>query len=73
MIDASLLSRVRTLSAAERIELLGAVWESFTATEAPITEEEKRLLEARLSDLAENPGHQSPWREVQARMRQRLP
>lgn len=73
MIDAALLSQIRTLSAVDRTELLGAVWESFTPEEAPVTEEEQQLLEARLADLREKPNDQSPWREVQARMRSRLP
>lgn len=73
MIEANLLSRVKTLSAADRLELLGAVWESFTSAEAPITEEEKRLLDTRLADFAQNPDDQNPWREVQARLKQRLP
>lgn len=73
MLDTVLLSRVKTLSVADRLELLGQVWESFSPTEVPVTEEEKRLLDERLADLAQNPHHQSPWREVQARLRQRLP
>lgn len=73
MIDAALLSQIKTLSAVERIELLGAVWETFTPEEAPVTAEEKQLLEARLADLRQKPNDQSPWREVQARMRSQLP
>lgn len=72
MIATSLLSQVKTLSAADRIELLGAVWESLTPEDAPITAEEKQLLDARLADLAQNPEDQSPWRDVQARLKQRL-
>ena len=73
MIDATLLSQIKTLSAGDRMELLGVVWESFSPEEAPVTEEEKQLLDARLTDFRQNPDDQSPWREVQARMRQRLP
>lgn len=73
MIDAALLSQIKTLSAVDRMELLGAVWETFTPKEAPVTAEEKQLLEARLADLRQKPNDQSPWREVQARMRARLP
>ena len=39
----------------------------------PVTEAEKSLLDARLADLANNPEDQSPWSEVQARLRRLLP
>ncbi len=73
MIEAALLSQVKTLSAIDRIELLGVVWESFTPEEAPITADEKQLLEARLADFRQNPGGQSLWPDVQARMKHNLP
>lgn len=73
MLDTVLLSQVKMLSVADRLELLGQVWESLSPTEVPVTEEEKRLLDERLADLRKNPHHQSPWREVQARLRERLP
>lgn len=72
MIDATLLTQVTTLSAADRIELLGAVWESLSPEDAPITAEEKQLLDTRLADFVQNPTDQSPWRDVQERLRQRL-
>lgn len=72
MIKATLLSQVKTLTAVDRIELLGHVWDTLSPTEAPATPEEKQLLESRLADLEKNPNDQSPWREVQARMRQGL-
>lgn len=73
MIEATLLSQVKTLSAVDRIELLGVVWDTLTPEEAPVTAEEKQLIESRLADLQKNQNDQSPWREVQARMRQSLP
>jgi putative addiction module component (TIGR02574 family) len=73
MIEASLLSQVKTLSVGDRIELLGVVWETLTPEDAPVTDEEKQLLHSRLADFQNNPNDQSPWREVQARMRRRLP
>jgi putative addiction module component (TIGR02574 family) len=73
MVDAALISRVRTLSAADRLELIGAVWETFSVEDAPITEAEKSLLDARLADQDNNPEDQSPWLEVQARLRRLLP
>jgi len=73
MISAALISQVRTLSVAERIELIGVVWETLSPEEIPVSEEEKVLLDVRLSDLKQNPEDQSPWTEVQARLRQQLP
>jgi putative addiction module component (TIGR02574 family) len=72
MIEATLLSQVKTLSAADRIELLGVVWASLAPEDAPVTAEEKHLLDARLADLAQNPQDQSSWRDVQLRLKQRL-
>lgn len=73
MVDASLISEVKALSAADRLELIGAVWETLSPNDTPITEEEKTLLDARLQDLEANPEKQSPWPEVQARLRRLLP
>jgi putative addiction module component (TIGR02574 family) len=73
MIEATLLSQVKTLSAPDRIELRGAVWETLTPEDAPVTREEKQLLDSRLADFQKHPADQSPWREVQARMRRSLP
>lgn len=73
MVDAALISEVKALSAADRLELIGAVWETLSPDDAPITEEEKTLLDARLQDLKANPEKQSPWSEVQARLRRLLP
>ncbi len=73
MVDAVLFSRVKTLSVAERLELIGAVWETLSCGDVPVSEEEKALLDARLAEAAESPEDESPWAEVQARLRKRLP
>ena len=73
MINATLISQVKTLSVADRIELIGAVWETLSPSEVPVSEEEKVLLDVRLADMEQNPGNQSTWSEVQARLRQQLP
>lgn len=73
MVDAALISEVKALSVADRLELIGAVWETLSPNDTPITEEEKTLLDARLQDLEANPEKQSPWPEVQARLRRLLP
>ena len=73
MINATLITQVKTLSVAERIELIEVVWETLSSEEIPVSEAEQVLLDARLSDVKQNPDAQSPWSEVQARLRQQLP
>lgn len=73
MINDALISQVKTLSVAERIELIGAVWETLSPDDIPVSEEEKVLLDTRLADMELNPGDQSLWSEVQARLKRQLP
>ena len=73
MINDVLISQVRTLSVAERIELIGVVWETLSPGEVPVSAEEKVLLDARLADMEQNPDDQSPWSEIQARLKRQLP
>ncbi|MEO8360947.1 MAG: addiction module protein [Vicinamibacteria bacterium] len=72
MIDSTLISKVKPLSVAERLELIGVVWESFSANDVPVSADEKRLLDVRLADMEKSPQDESAWSEVQARLRQRL-
>jgi putative addiction module component (TIGR02574 family) len=69
MIDAALISKVKTLSPKDRLELIGAVWESLDQSTVSVSSAERELLDARLKDLEENPSDQSPWPEVKARLR----
>lgn len=73
MIDASLISKVKTLSVADRLELIEAVWETLPAQSVPTTDAEKALIDARLADLDAHPDDQSPWAETRARLRGSLP
>jgi len=68
MIDESLFSKVAGLSPADRLEFIGAVWDSLTAEDIPITEAERALLDIRLADMERNPSDQSSWSEVKARL-----
>lgn len=69
MVDANLISRVRELSAAERLELMGLLWATFSSEEVPVTEEEKALLDERIADAENHPEDQSAWSEVRERLR----
>jgi putative addiction module component (TIGR02574 family) len=73
MVNADLISKVKTLSATERLELLGIVWDTLTPIDTPITDDEKQILDARLEDFEANPADQSSWPEVQARLQRLLP
>ncbi|MGH8224533.1 MAG: addiction module protein [Gammaproteobacteria bacterium] len=72
MVDTALLGQVKRLSVAERMELIGAVWESLAPDEIPVSDAEKALLDARLEDLKQYPGDQSAWPDVRERLKQRL-
>ena len=68
MIDESLLSKVASLSPADRLELIGKVWDTLSADDVPVTDAERALLDARLADVKAHPDDQSPWSEVKARL-----
>jgi putative addiction module component (TIGR02574 family) len=72
MVDQALISKVKSLSPADRLELIGAVWESLDAQNLPVTEAEKAILDARIEDERQNPDDHSPWPEVEARLKRRL-
>lgn len=68
MIDESLLAKVASLSPADRIEFIGAVWDTLSPEDLPVTEAERALLDTRLADMERNPSDQSSWSEVKARL-----
>jgi putative addiction module component (TIGR02574 family) len=73
MIDESLLAEITSLSPADRLELVGAVWDTLSPDDLPVTEAERALLDARLADMESSPDDQSPWPEVKARLGRLLP
>lgn len=68
MIDDSLLARVASLNPADRLELIGAVWNTLSPDDLPVTDAERALLDARLSDMERNPDDQGPWFDVKNRL-----
>lgn len=64
MIDESLLARVSSLSPADQLDLIGAVWDTLSPDDLPVTDAERALLDARLTDMERNPDDQSPCRRV---------
>ena len=72
MIDQSLIAKVVSLSPAERLELIGAVWDSLSPEDIPVTDAEKALLDARIAEIERNPDDQSPWPDVKTRLERLL-
>jgi putative addiction module component (TIGR02574 family) len=68
MIDQSLLAKVTSMSPADRLELIGAVWDTLSPDDLPVTDAERALLDARLADTEKHPNDQSPWPEVKVRL-----
>lgn len=66
-----LLAEALKLSAGDRLRMIEALWETLSEEDIPVTPEQRALLDARLADLEANPGDQSPWSEVRARLEQR--
>jgi putative addiction module component (TIGR02574 family) len=73
MIDESLVEQIVRLEPAERLELIGVVWNSLSADDLPVTEAERVFLDARLADMELNPDDQSSWSEVRNRLERLLP
>ena len=68
MIDGSLLAKVASLSPADRLELIGAVWDTLSPDDLPVTDAARALLDARLAGVGSNPDDQSTWPEVKTRL-----
>jgi putative addiction module component (TIGR02574 family) len=54
------------LSAAEKLELLDAIWESLASDKSAITEEKSAELDYREAQYRENPADVLPWEQVKA-------
>jgi putative addiction module component (TIGR02574 family) len=59
----TILAEVRKLSPADRLELIGEIWDSLDYADLPVTDEERAILESRMADLEANPAAQEPMRE----------
>lgn len=73
MIDADLISKVKALTPAERLEFIEAVWETMGTEDVPVTAAERSLLDERIADARANPGDDSPWSDVRERLKRQLP
>ena len=61
------------LSPDERLELIGLLWDSITdaGPPAPVPEEHKRILKARLDAADADPDAAVPWERVKKRLVER--
>ena len=66
--NTDLLAEALKLSPSDRLQLIEALWDTLSEEDIPVTPEERSLIDARLADLEANPGDQSPWSEVKARL-----
>lgn len=73
MIDHALLSQVKKLRVAERIELVNELWASVDADSPPVTPAEAALVDQRLAEVDADPLARSSWDDVETSLRNRRP
>ncbi|MFZ0279638.1 MAG: addiction module protein [Candidatus Sulfotelmatobacter sp.] len=64
--DFHLISQIKSLSAAEKAELLDMVWESLEADAASLTDAQRAELDNRIDRHEQNPSDVIPWQQVRA-------
>jgi putative addiction module component (TIGR02574 family) len=61
-----LRTQIESLSAAEKAELLDAVWESLEAEALSLTEAQRVELDYRIARHEQNPSDVVPWEQVRS-------
>ncbi len=61
-----LRSQIKSLSPAEKAELLDTVWESLEADSARLNEAQRAELDHRIARHEQNPADVIPWQQVRA-------
>ena len=59
-----LRNQIESLSAAEKVELLDAVWESLEADALSLTDAQRAELDYRIEHHEQNPSSVIPWEQV---------
>jgi putative addiction module component (TIGR02574 family) len=62
----NLQNEISSLSAAEKFDLLDAVWESLENDPLPLSKEQRAELDYRVTRYRENPADVTPWEQVRA-------
>lgn len=67
------MDRIRRLSVAERVQLAQDIWDTLepTAESLPLTEEQKEILDRRLTEHEADPASAIPWESAKARLEPR--
>jgi putative addiction module component (TIGR02574 family) len=63
-----LRNQIESLSAAEKAELLGVVWESLEGDAASSTDAQRAELDDRIDRHEKNPSDVIPWEQVRANL-----
>ena len=61
-----LRNQIQSLSAAEKVELLDAVWESLEADALSLTQAQRSELDSHIARHEQNPSDVVPWEQVRA-------
>ena len=64
----NLQNEISSLSAAEKFELLDALWESLEADVPALTKEQQEELDYRVARHEQNPADVVPWEQVRAEL-----
>ena len=67
-----LRSQIESLSAAEKVELLDALWESLETDALSLTEAQRTELDYRIARHEQNPSDVIPWQQVRADLFKKL-
>lgn len=71
MVDPTLLRQATSLTVDERLELIGAVWDSIDHTSRPVSPDVAALVEERVADAHARPLDGTPWDELRRQLRGR--
>lgn len=66
-----LFSEAMNLPPTERLELIEALWDTLSPDDLPVTDEERGILDQRMSEMEASPNDERPWTEVKERIDKR--
>jgi len=67
-VRSDLLAQALKLPPIERLELIEALWDTLSPADLPVTDEERGILDQRMSEMKATPDDERPWSEVKARL-----